>query len=218
MRFRLRWRERVRRPFWSFVLLGVNVLIFFLSLAFLSLQEGWSLREGICARQLKQFCFTPAQALALPWSFLTSAFLHADVAHLFFNMLALFFFGVYLESRIGSRKFLLLYFSTAFVGSLAYWLFDPSATIPALGASGAIFGILGALAVLYPRLMVWIGMPMPVLMAAFLWGIVSFLGMFAPATGIAHQAHLGGLLLGVAYGIFLRKTRVRPIYVEAYLR
>src|SRR3989338_8864705 len=95
--------------------------------------------------------FVPATALAHPWTFVTSIFLHAGLTHLFFNMWALFVFGPLLERRIGEKKFYALFFLSGIVGNLAFVLFYP-ANVLGLGASGAIFGVIGALAVLMPNL------------------------------------------------------------------
>jgi hypothetical protein len=157
------------------------------------------------------FSFTPSLAFERPWTFITSIFLHADIAHLFFNMFALFMFGLYLEARVSKKEYLLLFFSAGFLGNIAYLLTSPSASRPAVGASGAIYGILGTLAILYPSLIVYVGYaPMPMIIAAIFWAILEFLGMFTPSN-IAHQSHLAGLIVGVLYGFYLRKHK-RKIY------
>jgi len=133
-------------------------------------------------------------------------FLHGDFAHLFFNMFALLMFGISLENRIGSDRFVAVFFLAGIVGSIGYLVTASNPNIPALGASGAIYGILGALAVLRPFMMVWMGgIPMPMIVAAFFWVGIEFLGMFVPS-GIAHSAHLGGIFAGILYGIYLRRS------------
>ena len=157
---------------------------------------------------MDQLMFTPAYAFSRPWTFVTAMFLHANFAHLFFNMLALFFFGIYLEPRIGGNRFLFAYFSAGLLGNLGFWLFNPTSMIPALGASGAIYGILGVLAVLEPTLIIYVDfIPMPMVVAAVLWLLTSLVGIFGPPTGIGYQAHLVGLLFGFGYGFYLRKSR-----------
>ena len=156
--------------------------------------------------------FTPAYAFSEPWTVVTAVFMHAGIEHLFFNMFALYMFGTYLEARVERRQFLYLFFAAGMLGNAAYWLTDPLGTIPAVGASGAIYGVMGMLAVLYPTLTVYVGyMPMPMVFAAVLWFIMEFTGMFVPSS-IAHQAHLAGLVLGVAYGLHARRQRSRPVY------
>ncbi|MGQ9543825.1 MAG: rhomboid family intramembrane serine protease [Candidatus Bathyarchaeia archaeon] len=149
--------------------------------------------------------FFPAFALDAPWTFITSIFLHADTSHLFFNMLALLFFGTALERMIGGRDFAILFISSGIVGNLGYLLTATDPYIPAIGASGAIYGLIGALATLRPFMLVYVyGMvPLPMVAAALLWGLLDFTGLFIPS-GIAHGAHLGGMFLGVAFGLYYR--------------
>ena len=201
--------RRRKFPTITFLLIFINFICFFLSILILSTHPNWNWRkEGVCSREIEKFCFIPAYAFERPWTFLTSAFLHADFSHLFFNMFSLFLFGIYLESRIGNSKFLTVYLLSAFFGSLAYFLVSPNSAIPALGASAAVFGVIGCLAILHPGLLVWIGFPMPLILAAIVWGIISFIGIFIPSY-IAHHAHLGGLLFGILAGILLRRKRRR---------
>lgn len=183
--------RRFYKPRWTFILILVCFIIF--------------LAQPLIPFIEEELPFTPAYAFTKPWTFITSIFLHGDFAHLFFNMFALFLFGIYLESRVGAKKFLLIFFSAGILGNVAYLITSFGSTIPAIGASGGIYGILGALAILYPGLIVWVGyVPMPIIFAAFLWGVTSVLGLFTPSN-IAHEAHLAGLLIGFIYGFYLRK-------------
>ena len=137
-----------------------------------------------------------------PWQLLTYGFLHAGPAHLFYNMFALFLFGTILERIVGGNKFLLIYFSAGLLGSLA--------TLPlyaaSLGASGAIFGVMGTVAVLRPRMVVYVSyVPMPMIVAAFVWALMDLVGFFVPS-GVANAAHLAGLGLGILAGLYLKNT------------
>lgn len=159
------------------------------------------------------FSFIPILAFTQPWRFVTSIFLHANIAHLFFNMFALIMFGNYLELKIGSKRYLTIFFLAGIVGNLAYWLTDPESLIPAVGASGAIYGVIGALAVIQPELMVYVGyVPMPIIVAAILWALISIVGMFTPSN-IAHQAHLAGLVVGAIYGYRIRKEERKKAFI-----
>lgn len=161
---------------------------------------------------LDDFFFVPAKAISRPWTFVTSLFLHAGFEHLFFNMVALLIFGTFLESRISRKTFLLIYFTSGIIGNIGYVITAPDLSTPGLGASGAIYGIMGALAVIEPYATVYVGfVPMPMIMAAFVWTLTELLGLFAPS-GIAHGAHLGGLIFGVIYGFHLRRTARRLRY------
>jgi membrane associated rhomboid family serine protease len=120
-------------------------------------------------------------------------------------MFALFFFGMYLERMIGNRTFALLFLSSGIIGNIGYSITAIDPFTPAIGASGAVFGIIGALATLAPFLMIFIYgfLPIPMIVAAVLWALLDLIGLFAPS-GIAHGAHLGGMFVGIAFGIYLR--------------
>ena len=116
-------------------------------------------------------------------------------------MFALALFGLILENVIGSKRFLILYFASGLIAALGSILFYEAS----IGASGAIFGILGALAVLRPKMVVYVSyVPMPMALAVILWGAGNLLGLFYP-TQIAYAAHLGGLAFGLIFGLVLRK-------------
>jgi membrane associated rhomboid family serine protease len=185
------------QPKWTYVLIGVNVLVFMIQNA----TDAWFL-----------LVFVPALGLARPWTFVTTAFLHANVTHLLFNMIALFFFGTYLERMVGRWRFLVIYFLAAIVGNLGYLLTASDLFIPAVGASGAVYGVMGALAMLTPFLMVFVMgfLPLPMIIAVVLWGTMDFFGLFAPS-GIAHGAHLGGLFVGVLVGLYVKRAGRRLI-------
>lgn len=187
-------RQRKRRPSWTFTLISMCVLVFLLQQIFSAITT--------------ELAFTPIYALNRPWIWLTSIFMHADFSHLLFNMIALFMFGNYLESRISEKQFLIIFIISGLLGNLAYYLTYPLGTTPALGASGAVYGIMGMLAILYPGLVVYyFGVfPIPMIFAAFLWFAMEFSGMFIPSN-IAHQAHLAGLVFGMIYGLYVRKTK-----------
>ncbi|MBD3210298.1 rhomboid family intramembrane serine protease [Candidatus Micrarchaeota archaeon] len=155
--------------------------------------------------------FVPSLAFQEPWRFVTSMFLHGGLMHLFFNAYALFLFGSILERKVSRQEYLLIYFGAGLVGGVAYYLtyvlgIIPS--IPALGASGAIYGLLGAVAVLLPnlRIFVWF-IPMTMRQAAILWLVVEFLGTFNISSGIASAAHLGGLVFGLIFAWYLKKSQ-----------
>lgn len=137
------------------------------------------------------------------WRFVTSIFLHGGITHLLFNMFALALFGIILEKMIGSKKFLIIFFASGIVANLVAVNFYDSS----LGASGAIYGILGCLAVIRPLMMIWaFGFPMPMFIAAVLWVGASVLGIFMPSN-VGDIAHLGGIGVGFLIGLVLREWR-----------
>jgi membrane associated rhomboid family serine protease len=152
-----------------------------------------------------------ASFLQQPWTIVTNLFVHGSIWHILFNMITLYFFGTFLIRLVGTRDFLIIYFLGGIAGNLVFMLFayfnfltSPYSIV--IGASGAIFALGGALAVLTPRLRVFvfpIPAPMP-LWVAVIGGfvLVSFMG------GVAWQGHLGGLVFGLLAGFVLRR-RVR---------
>ena len=138
----------------------------------------------------------------------------ADINHLMFNMFALFFFGSFLESIIGEKRFLILFLTTGILVNIL--------TIPfyqaSLGASGAIFGLLGTLTVLRPKATVFFGffMPMPLILAAGIYLLLDLVGVFF-SSGTANLAHIAGLGLGALFGFYWRRIlakMTRPEYFE----
>jgi membrane associated rhomboid family serine protease len=140
----------------------------------------------------------PALIPERPWTILTYAFLHADLMHLLFNMIGLFFFGPRLENTLGGRHFLGLYFVSAVTAALAS-LFTPFAAV--VGASGAVFGILIGFAMHWPRdrIYFWGVIPIEARWFIVLLAIYSIWAGITGGGGVAHFAHLGGLVGGWAY-------------------
>jgi membrane associated rhomboid family serine protease len=144
--------------------------------------------------------FVPALLPTRPWTVVTYMFLHAGLWHIGFNMLALYFFGPAVETRLGGRHFVGLYLSSGIMGAVLSIPFTPHAAI--VGASGAVFGVMLAFARYWPRqrIYIWGVLPiearwMVILMTAFsLWA-----GFGGAQSGVAHFAHLGGFLGGFLY-------------------
>lgn len=140
--------------------------------------------------------FAPVAAGAEPWRFLTAAFLHGGIIHIAFNMWALWLFGSYLEQQFGRLRFAVLYLLAAFGGSVGTLLLvSPDgrgwSTI-SVGASGAVFGLFGALVLVQRKLNQQFGQ---VVVLIVINGAIGFI-----VPNIAWQAHLGGLVTGLALG------------------
>jgi len=156
----------------------------------------------------------PASFLDRPWSLVTNLFIHANIWHILFNMITLYFFGSYLSRLLGTKKFLIVYFAGGILGNILYLLlalYTPLASpySIAVGASGAIFALGGVLTAMRPRLRVFvfpIPAPLP-LWVAIIGGFI-ILSLFPH---VAWQAHLGGLVLGLVAGYFFRR-RERYFY------
>jgi uncharacterized protein len=180
------------------VLIAVNIVFF--------------LATSIKGSLIETLGLSPEFFLHQPWTIITSMFVHENIWHILFNMIALFFFGRVLLQIIGQNKFLLVYFIGGILGNVAFIIANTSSGTLVVGASGAIYAIAGALVVMMPnmRVALWGIIPMP------LWVfVVIFLGLLSlpPFTGsnIAWQAHMGGLATGLVTGYIFRRSR-RYIY------
>lgn len=184
------------QPKWTLVLIALCVATFV-----------W--QNAVGAGVWIYLSFIPALAFRAPWMFVSSIFLHGGLLHLMFNIIALFSFGLYLERLVGHRAFLALFFGAGIIGNLGYALTTPNPFVPAIGASGAVYGVIGALTAIQPTMTVIVGgLPMPLIVVAFLWALLDLAGLFVP-TGVASGAHLAGLLVGLIYGIYARQQLVR---------
>ncbi len=136
------------------------------------------------------------------WQAVTYMFLHAGILHLFINMFILWMFGKPLESTWGFRKFLKFFFICGIGAALLYSAVTPDSTIPVVGASGSIFGLLMAFGILFPNHLIYFWGIFPIKAKYFVIGIGAIellTAMSTTHTGIAHFAHLGGMLFGLVY-------------------
>lgn len=154
-----------------------------------------------------------------PWQVVTSAFMHGGFPHLFFNMFALFMFGSPIERAFGARPYAIYYFTCLIVASLLQLLVlryvQHDFQTPTLGASGAVFGLLLAFGMLFPRerLVIFpIPVPIPAWLFVTLYGLFElFSGVTGMMPGVAHFAHLGGMLGGLVLIQYWRgKLPIKP--------
>lgn len=180
---------------WVTRLLFANVAVFLLTLA--------------SPQVLNNLMFVPVAVFSRPWTLVTYMFVHADIVHLLFNMLGLFFFGPRLEMYLGARPFLMLYVVSGLAGAVLSF-FTPYAAI--VGASGAVFGVLMAFALYWPRDMIFVWGIIPI-QARWLVVILTLLSLFgglgAGSDGIAHFAHLGGFAAGYLFVRWMERTSHR---------
>lgn len=137
------------------------------------------------------------------WQFITAMFLHGSFFHLLFNMLFLVFFGPELEMIWGKKRFLYFYLGVGILANLFMYLLNIHNLIPTIGASGAIYGVVGAFAAYFPnRQIIYILFPMPMKFFVLVILIIpAFLGTIGAegSPGIAHAVHIAGVFLGIAY-------------------
>lgn len=178
-------RVRGGQPVVTIALVVLNVASFLVQ----QISGGWT----------NALIFSPIQGYAEPYRFLTAAFLHANVTHIAFNMIALWFIGPYLETTLGRWRYVMLYVLSAVAGNVMVLLLagDPyvlqnSWGQPVLGASGAVFGLFGAVLVVVKKL----GQSARSMFVVIALNLA--IGFIVP--GISWQGHVGGLIAGTVMG------------------
>jgi membrane associated rhomboid family serine protease len=199
-------------PVVTYALIALNVLFFFVEL-------------GGGDAFIEQWAFVPSRFLANPGgdsvTLFTAMFMHAGWVHLLGNMLYLWIFGDNVEDRFGHVKFLIFYLLCGLGATFAQLIFSLGSSIPNLGASGAIAGVLGAYLLLFPRGRVNVLMgrgviPMPALTVIGLWIVLQFfsgigsLANTAETGGVAYMAHIGGFIAGFVLTFLFRGHREAP--------
>ena len=164
------------------------------------------LLSGMGVLPLDELALWPPEGLEsrfAPWQLVTYAFLHGGLAHIFFNMLGLYMFGSEVERLFGSRFYLVYYFGCVVTAALTHlavtgWMGAPP--YPTVGASGAVYGLLLAFGIYFPHrrvLLLFPPIPLPARVLVFLFAALELVfGVTGTAAGIAHFAHLGGLIGG----------------------
>lgn len=200
-------------PIINYLLIALNVIFFLIEM-----QGGEEF--------IQKWAYIPSRFLAHPGSewptLFTSMFMHAGLAHIGGNMLYLYIFGDNVENKLSHKSYLLFYLVCGLAATFAQTITDTSSTIPNVGASGAIAGVLGAYIFMFPqeKIKVLVGQQitiMPSLMVIGFWFILQFMSgvssLYSQSGegGVAYMAHVGGFLSGLAIAIilvpFLRKDK-----------
>ena len=175
-------------PLW--VLIAVNILLF--------------IATSIRPEAANSLAVSRSTIASQPWTIVSAMFTHANIFHIVFNMLALYFYGMYVLALVGEARFFIVYFLGGIIGNALFLLLSgPYAA--AVGASGAVFALGGLLVVLVPRMKVMI-FPIPVQID--LWIAIIIFAVISLSPGVAWQAHFGGLATGLAAG-YLFKMQAR---------
>lgn len=180
------------------------------------IQEQIVTPAGILVRE--QLRVVPPSAID-PWlTLVTCMFLHGGWMHFLGNMWFLYVFGDNVEDRFGHFGYLLLYLGTGVAAALSHWLTGMNSPIPTVGASGAIAGVMGAYALLYPHARVLSVLPIFIFLQTFIIPAPIFLGIWfamqvlsgfasdAGSTGVAWWAHIGGFVAGAASALLVSRT------------
>lgn len=169
--------------------------------------------------------FAPDAVVLRPWTLLTYMFTHAGFFHIFFNMLALFFFGPPIEERWGSREFIKYYLLCGLGGAALSFVFAFHSAV--VGASAAVYGVMLAFAMMWPDIPIYIWgiFPIKAKWLVIALAALSFFSAFSPSAGdsTAHFAHLGGFLFGFLYIKFDAATgnplqKLRKVFTRRRLK
>lgn len=204
------------RPFITYAILAVNILVFIYETALGRNVNDFIFRFGAVPHNI----FHPSGP-AIYLTLISSMFIHAGFMHILGNMLFLWVFADNVEDRIGHVKFLLFYLTCGIAGSLMHSLTSPGSLIPMVGASGAISGVLGAYILFYPRARVMALIPLGFFMRMTYLPSIVFLGIWflyqlllgalsigAGGGGVAYFAHIGGFAAGLLFALpfkFIKK-------------
>lgn len=146
----------------------------------------------------------------------TSMFMHGSFSHLLGNMWFIWVFAPAVEGRLGFSRFMLLYLLSGVAAAMTQGFFLPESTIPMVGASGAVSGVLGAYLVLFPRARIltiimpfiffFFWLPAPIYLGY--WALIQFVYALSGLPGVAWWAHIGGFVLGLVLILFMRPKRI----------
>jgi len=194
------------------ILIAANVLVFLLQFV----SNGW-IEDVLALWPLQPI---EGEVHFRPWQIVTYAFLHetSNFFHIFFNMFALFMFGSEIERYVGPRRLLICYFASVVTAALTQLLVPALFGAPpgiTLGASGGVFGLLLAYAIMFPTRKIVLLIP-PIPMPAWLFATIFacielFLGVTGTLSGIAHFAHLGGMIGSALVVTQWRRAAIRKI-------
>jgi membrane associated rhomboid family serine protease len=211
-------------PFITWTLIAINCTVFLIEL---------SLSPGELERFLLRFALIPVRYFSSPpygdpslsladyLPFLSNMFLHGGWLHLIVNMWTLWLFGPTVEDRLGRGRYLMIYLASGVLASVTHAVLNPTSDVPALGASGAIAGVLGCFIRLFPFARLIVVVPIlffpfffevPAVVFAALWFLMQVLqgavALFMPAAGgVAWWAHVGGFVAGLLLAPPLRRPR-----------
>ena len=215
----------------TWALLAANVAVFLLQMSDESITSGWSIipREITTGVDLvdTQFVTVGGEQVPVPQApgppiiyltLLTHMFMHGGFGHIFGNMLYLWIFGDNVEHRFGHFLFFVFYIISGLVAALAQLMVSPDGVVPNLGASGAIWGVMGAYVVLFPRnkvkaIVFYMIVSIPSVFVIGMWAALQIYQSVNTSGdgqlgGVAHLAHIGGLVAGLAMG-FVARTFIK---------
>jgi membrane associated rhomboid family serine protease len=218
--------KHLARPYVNYGLIAVTVVVFFVTGGVdMPAIEQSAVSFGLIPSVVNDIHALPPEAVLVPTAatYVTYAFLHANLIHLGGNMLFLWVFGDNIEDAVGHGRYLVFYLLCAAGGGLAHTLVNPESPIPLIGASGAVAGIVAAYLLLHPRVKLWVLVlgRIPLKLSATwvlgAWAGFQVLNVLLAVPGednIAWWAHVGGLVTGAALIVVMRRRGV-PLFDKA---
>jgi membrane associated rhomboid family serine protease len=220
-------RDRRIVPLVTWILIGINVVVFLRQLTDPAFTYGYSvvpaeITSGTDIDRIVQIGDAKLRLHAGPTpiylTLFSAMFMHGDWGHLLGNMLYLWIFGDNVEDRLGHARYILFYLLCGVLASFTHIYFGPRSVVPSLGASGAIAGVLGAYLVLFPHQGVRVFqfgriVEMPAIIVIGFWGFLQFLNGFGSIAatgasgGVAYMAHVGGFVAGILLIFIFRMGR-----------
>jgi len=201
-----------RVPYITGLLISLNILVFIYQVFSSQGLQLSVLTMGVIPYEITHFTSVSGiPRLSPPLTLLTSMFMHGGIFHLLSNMLYLWIFGNNVEDYLGHGRFAFFYLACGIGAAMAHIVFHPGSTVPMVGASGAIAGILGAYFLLYPRarvltlIFIWL-IPVPAAVILGVWFVSQLLNVGLQG-GVAWFAHIGGFLIGMIWIRALIRSR-----------
>lgn len=203
------------RPIVTYIILGLNIIVFLYELSLGQHLNNFIRQFGAIPFDI----FHPAGLLSYTTLF-SSMFIHANLMHILGNMLFLWIFADNVEDRLGHLKFILFYLVCGITGTLLHAITAPNSTVPMVGASGAISGVMGAYILLFPKARILALIPffiffrityLPSIIFLGIWFLFQFLfgisSIGGRGGGVAYFAHLGGFIIGLLLALPFKKRR-----------
>lgn len=213
--------KHIRGQYVTISLIVANVIFFFLSVMGSEAEiQATVMGYGYIPAVAFDYAVLPPEysLVPAPATYVTYSFLHGDIFHLGGNMLFLWVFGDNVEDALGHVRFLLFYVLCAVAGALLHGILLPESQAPLIGASGAIAGIVAAYLMLHPRVKIWvlafarIPLRIPAWIVLALWIGMQFIMLaIAGDDAVSWAAHVGGILMGAALVLFMRRSGV-PLF------
>jgi membrane associated rhomboid family serine protease len=201
--------QAISRPIITYIILGLNILVFIYEISL-----GTHLDVFINQFGAVPYNIFSQGGLASYMTLFTSMFMHANLMHIIGNMLFLWIFADNIEDHIGHVMFIIFYLTCGLAGTLLHAVVTPASTIPMIGASGAISGVLGAYIILYPKARISALIPfgfflrvvqLPSVVFLGIWFLMQFLfsisSIRGTGGGVAYLAHVGGFVVGLLWAL-----------------